>query len=396
MACCHSSTLGFNMDASHKIFTICMVALLTFVCLQYEELRPSLAESSFASAAESVFSAADAFGLNRIQRILHNVVTELRQYDVVVGGASSVMQLANIDNTHVVHLSIQEATPEPQISAEQASAPAPSAEPAPTSSTTAHELTELAPASSTPTEQHPAAAEVPSAPQATPPVPSAPAVILLVGDSFMEQFDLTLKRYKNFSDVKNVVKFVSVARHSTGLSNALYYDWPKELENFIIKYHPNIVLYCLGANDLQSVVEHKRKTLFGTHEWKARYRERVEQMIEMAQHRSAYPIWIGLPVMAKKGFEKMPILVEVQREGCANRGAVYVDSNAVLADQEGKYRAYMRLSDGRTVRIRRDDKCHISDKGAVLVLDEVMPHIRDYLSQHGWLTAPRTYGQSHK
>lgn len=211
----------------------------------------------------------------------------------------------------------------------------------------------------------------------------------------MEQFARTLKRYKKFSDVKNVVKFVSVARHSTGLSNALYYDWPSELENFIIKYHPTIVLYCLGANDLQSVVEHKRKTLFGTHEWKDRYRERVEQMIEMTQQRAACPIWIGLPVMAKKGLEKMPMLIDVQREACANCGAMYVDSNAVLADQEGKYRAYMRLPNGRAVRIRRDDKCHISDEGAALVLDEVMPCIRDYLSQQGWLAAPRPDGQGH-
>lgn len=368
-----------------------MVALLTFGCLQYKGLRPRLAESSFASAAGMVFAAADALGFDRCQQLLHTVAAEIRQYDVVVGGSSSAMELGD---TGGVHPPIQEAVSMPQLPVKPSPEPEASVNPAPMNDAAAETLAESSP-SSAPLEQNPSVAGIASVPQEVSPAPSAPAVILLVGDSFMEQFARTLKRYKKFSDVKNVVKFVSVARHSTGLSNALYYDWPSELENFIIKYHPTIVLYCLGANDLQSVVEHKRKTLFGTHEWKDRYRERVEQMIEMTQQRAACPIWIGLPVMAKKGLEKMPMLIDVQREACANCGAMYVDSNAVLADQEGKYRAYMRLPNGRAVRIRRDDKCHISDEGAALVLDEVMPCIRDYLSQQGWLAAPRPDGQGH-
>ena len=116
--------------------------------------------------------------------------------------------------------------------------------------------------------------------------------VLLVGDSFMEEATLVVARNSYYK--KSGLKFQSMARFATGLTSKKDWDWQKKLAEGIDKYHPDIALILLGANDLTSIVEGKKLYAYKTKAWLQKYRERAEALIDTALQKNVMPIWIGL------------------------------------------------------------------------------------------------------
>ena len=198
--------------------------------------------------------------------------------------------------------------------------------------------------------------------------------VLLVGDSFME--DITLAIMRNYYNNDPNVQFVSVARHSTGLCVSTNWNWPKKLEEFMQKYKPDVVLYFLGTNDLQSIYDGERRYSFTSAEWKKKYVELAENMIDIARKGNAAPIWIGLPVMSEEYAKWVPLISELQQKACANRNTDYVNTVPILADENGQYQVFMKTPQGEMVRIRKQDKYHIEYVGNMMILDLVVPRIK--------------------
>ena len=198
--------------------------------------------------------------------------------------------------------------------------------------------------------------------------------VLLVGDSFME--DITLAIMRNYYNNDPNVQFVSVARHSTGLCVSTNWNWPKKLEEFMQKHKPDVVLYFLGTNDLQSIYDGERRYSFTSAEWKKKYVELAENMIDIARKGNAAPIWIGLPVMSEEYAKWVPLISELQQKACANRNTDYVNTVPTLADENGQYQVFMKTPQGEMVRIRKQDKYHIEYVGNMMILDLVVPRIK--------------------
>ena len=198
--------------------------------------------------------------------------------------------------------------------------------------------------------------------------------VLLVGDSFME--DITLAIMRNYYNNDPNVQFVSVARHSTGLCVSTNWNWPKKLEEFMQKHKPDVVLYFLGTNDLQSIYDGERRYSFTSAEWKKKYVELAENMIDIARKGNAAPIWIGLPVMSEEYAKWVPLISELQQKACANRNTDYVNTVPILADENGQYQVFMKTPQGEMVRIRKQDKYHIEYVGNMMILDLVVPRIK--------------------
>ena len=198
--------------------------------------------------------------------------------------------------------------------------------------------------------------------------------VLLVGDSFME--DITLAIMRNYYNNDPNVQFVSVARHSTGLCVSTNWNWPKKLEEFMQKHKPDVVLYFLGTNDMQSIYDGERRYSFTSAEWKKKYVELAENMIDIARRGNAAPIWIGLPVMSEAYAKWVPLIAELQQKACANRNTDYVDTVPTLADENGQYQVFMKTPQGEMVRIRKQDKYHIEYAGNLMILDLVVPRIK--------------------
>ena len=104
--------------------------------------------------------------------------------------------------------------------------------------------------------------------------------ILIVGDSLMGGVGPQLKRLlrKEHKQSNPTLKWKS----STGLTRGDYFNWPKTLSDLLEKRSYNLVVAIFGTNDNQSV-EHNRKILkYGTPEWFAFYRARVDEVLRLS------------------------------------------------------------------------------------------------------------------
>lgn len=198
--------------------------------------------------------------------------------------------------------------------------------------------------------------------------------VLLVGDSFME--DITLAIMRNYYNKDPNVQFISVAKHSTGLCVSTNWNWPKKLEEFMQKHKPDVVLFFLGANDLQNIFDGERRYSFTSAEWKKKYVEIAENMIDIARKGNAVPIWIGLPIMSEVYAKWVPLISELQHKACTNRNIEYVDTVPTLADENGQYQVFMKTPSGEMVRIRKADKYHVEYAGSLMIIEQVVPSIK--------------------
>lgn len=202
-------------------------------------------------------------------------------------------------------------------------------------------------------------------------VPSKKYNILLVGDSLMEEAALAVQR--NSAYRKKYMKFLSLAKHSTGLTNGKYFNWPENLALQMKKLQPDFCLIFVGANDVQGIVYPGRRISFNTDEWKAAYTEICENMIDIIQENNAFPIWIGLPPMGSKKLSAYtPTIAKLQRQACENKKIPYLDSTPILGDESGLFTRYKKVGD-KNIRIRKKDNCHITYEGTVMILDQVLP-----------------------
>ena len=113
------------------------------------------------------------------------------------------------------------------------------------------------------------APEAPQAPDA-PPENAAPPVIrlaaadkvLFVGDSMMQSIAPLLQRTLLR---EGGIRSINLSRHSTGLTNAAYFNWPQAVEA-ALRQHPDtrLVVVFLGANDPWDFFESRSRKRFGT------------------------------------------------------------------------------------------------------------------------------------
>jgi len=50
-----------------------------------------------------------------------------------------------------------------------------------------------------------------------------------------------------------------------------------------------------------------------------------------------------------------------------------LDANTVLADEDGRFRPFIKDSKGKLVSLRQNDGIHVTDAGARLLADKLMP-----------------------
>ena len=89
------------------------------------------------------------------------------------------------------------------------------------------------------------------------------------------------------------------------------------------KHKPDVVLFFIGANDLQNIFDGQRRYSFTSAEWKKKYVEIAESMIDIARKGNAVPIWIGLPIMSEVYAKWVPLISELQHKACSNRNIEY-------------------------------------------------------------------------
>ncbi len=197
--------------------------------------------------------------------------------------------------------------------------------------------------------------------------------VLFVGDSMMQSFAPHMQKWlKNNYNINSL----NMGRHSTGLTNQIYFDWPEKAESSFAEHgNLKLVVVMLGANDPWNIETKQRKILtFKTPAWDEEYGNRMLRIVAAARQQNAQVIWIGLPYMRIKKYNKKIVYIDDLMKKTLENHAIYIPIRDLLSDK-GAYQDTMNVS-GQWVRLRHKDGIHLNTPAELLILDAVKPHLK--------------------
>lgn len=208
--------------------------------------------------------------------------------------------------------------------------------------------------------------------------------VMMMGDSLME--DLGPRTHRHMQNRKGL-HFILSAKYSTGLSRPDYFNWPEHLEAAIAETKPDLVVYFIGANDgMPIVVNGQNVHPIDSERWKAAYKEKMKEVVEIARKNGCEVIWIGIPPIGGRYANILAQTALSQKEGCSELNIPFLETTYLLGDSDGSFRSYMTDAQGNMIRLRRKDQTHLSPEGNMLVLDSLMPlleeKIADFRQKH--------------
>ena len=185
--------------------------------------------------------------------------------------------------------------------------------------------------------------------------------MLEIGDSIGNDLGWGLAR--ELRHTKNL-RLIQIDTSSTGLSASWFFNWPHHLKVDLARFHPNLVIVCLGANDEQALAVNHVSHAFGSAQWAAVYRHRVRQMMQLVAGAKSYLLWVGLPIMQPDHYNSGVNLLNsiYSRSAQSVAGAVFQPTTHLLADAHGKYRAGARVN-GVESALRAPDGIHFTVVG---------------------------------
>jgi hypothetical protein len=192
--------------------------------------------------------------------------------------------------------------------------------------------------------------------------------VLVIGDSIGLDFGQSLVTKLGAT---GVVQATLDGKINTGLARPDYFDWAAELRTDLSRFHPDVVVVMMGANDNQSFLVGGRSVQFGTPEWAGVYTQRVATMMNAVTAQGARMLWVGLPVMPSGGFsDQMRVLNGIaDGQALVHPGVSYLDSWHVFVDSGGRYSAFLPDSSGGQERVREPDGVHLARAGSDRLAD---------------------------
>lgn len=203
--------------------------------------------------------------------------------------------------------------------------------------------------------------------------------IIMAGDSMMESFGPV---FYNHMKHRRGLEFVLTARYSTGLCRPEYFNWPKNFSMVADETQPDIAIFYIGANDAMPIKVEKGSVYAGNANWAPAYRNKVNEMLDLADSRHITSLWLGLPVMGDKYAQLLHETTMAAKEAVQKRGVPFLDVEPILADEEGGFQFYGLNIEGKKERLRTNDKCHITDAGNKVLIREFMPMFEQALLRH--------------
>jgi hypothetical protein len=94
----------------------------------------------------------------------------------------------------------------------------------------------------------------------------------------------------------------------------------------------------------------------------------------MLEADGATVVWVALPPMKSDAYDARAAVVNQIDSAVvkASPHAVWFSTSALFGDARGKFEDYGQVH-GTTVRLRQEDGIHLSDAGAELVVERLLP-----------------------
>jgi uncharacterized protein len=168
---------------------------------------------------------------------------------------------------------------------------------------------------------------------------------------------------------------------STGLARSDYFNWGARMVEIVEDDDPEVVLFMVGANDGQSIIEHDGTIVaqFDDPGWAEEYRRRVAGIMDLNRGGARRVVWVGEPNVGTGNVQRaIEIGNEVAAEEAAKRPWVtFFDVAGLVSGPDGAYAEFIRLPDGSTARCFAGDGVHLSVRCLARVIDELLPTVTD-------------------
>ena len=191
------------------------------------------------------------------------------------------------------------------------------------------------------------------------PTAQDPWRVYVGGDSLAQGVGPALERIGTDSKLMQVQPRGVLA---SGLSRPDTFNWPTEIAN-TARGSSEIVVLVFGANDPQTMATPSGNVEFGTPEWEAEYRRRVDEVLDALDGKTV--VWLGLPVVGRPDLERQLVILDrIYREATANRKNVsFVDVRALTSSDGISYEPYLDGGNGEQFLARTNDKVHFTVRG---------------------------------
>lgn len=216
------------------------------------------------------------------------------------------------------------------------------------------------------------------------PTAAAPLRIVVAGDSTAKSLGEALK--PSAADQPELAIDIQ-GKVSTGLARSDYFNWGARMAAIIEESDPEVVLFMVGANDGQAIIESDGTVVarFDTPEWETEYRRRIAGIMDLNHGGSRRLIWVGEPNVGTGNVQRaVQVGNRVAAEEAAKRPWVtFFDLAAVVAGPDGGFAEFIVLPDGSSARCYAGDGVHLSVKCLDLVMGELLPAIQSLYAASG-------------
>ena len=207
-----------------------------------------------------------------------------------------------------------------------------------------------------------------------------PFKILIMGDSFMavggglgDPLERSLMAYQGVS----VNRF---GRVSSGLTTPNYFNWNATAESLVKQYNPNVAVVMFGANDGQGITSSTGKVIpYNYTGWAEEYAKKVGYFVDILEKNNTTIFWIGVPIMKSSNLSnKMSTLNTIYEAELKNHtNAYFIPTWEALADENGKYTAYLKDANGKAKLIRTSDGVHLQYYAGYLISDDIIAKMQE-------------------
>ena len=174
------------------------------------------------------------------------------------------------------------------------------------------------------------------------------------------------------------------AKSSSGLARPDFFDWQSEAAGLYDAFDPDATVVMFGGNDGQGLKMPKGsdRDWIRWHEdgWTEEYARRVAAFADTVSPAGEHLFWIGMPAMRQSKLDArvqhMNTIFENEMQQRAH--GHYIETRSLLSGGTDRYSDDIRV-DGRTIRVRAPDGMHLARGGATLLVDHVVPIVRDRL-----------------
>jgi uncharacterized protein len=210
---------------------------------------------------------------------------------------------------------------------------------------------------------------VPPPAVASVPAPVIPSIIpassvLVVGDSFAVGVGMSMGQ-----ELKGMgVALQARGKVSSGLNSPKFYNWERELQNFIQQDNPDVIVAMISGNDAHNGS--------GSEPWRQSYVEKARSFAKVALSAGVPLYMVGLPPMGKDGYSDRAKALNHSLEAACNvlPGCHYVDAWDLFSSGDGHFTRTKRFGE-KDLTLRAKDGVHFTMTGYRLLSRHILDKI---------------------